>query len=314
MAGLVLNRVGSDRHLELLKTALEPLKIPVLGVLRRHDAIAIPDRHLGLVPTDELNELELVIEQLADLGESSFEWTELLPLLKAESLPILHSPLTIPRTLPSVKLAVARDRAFSFYYPDNLELLEQLGAELVFWSPLADTSLPPGIQGLYFGGGFPEVFAEPLSQNRSVRLAVKAAIESGMPTYAECGGLMYLTQQLVDFEERPWDMVGIFPTMTRMQSRLTLGYRRAVAMKDSPLMPSGSVVWGHEFHRSTITNKADTPLYTLQGYDPHSPYVLEGWRSHQVHASYVHLHWGSRPEIPAHFLQSCLRFSEIQSM
>jgi cobyrinic acid a,c-diamide synthase len=309
-AGLVLNRVGSDRHLDLLKTALEPLNLPILGVIRRQDSITIPDRHLGLVPTAELEGLDGLIDRLADLAESCFDWARLLPLLNPERASYRATPLTVQPLRFSPRIAVACDRAFSFYYADNLDLLQQLGAELVFWSPLSDRTLPEKVHGLYFGGGFPEVFAAALSQNQTARAAVRSAIAAGMPTYAECGGLMYLAEQLVDFDDQAWDMVGVLPTTTQMEKRLTLGYRRAVAQQDSPLMQSGTTVWGHEFHRSSLRTQPHKPLYQIQGVDPQGPIAAEGWQVDQVHASYVHLHWGATPEIPFQFLQTCAQFAQ----
>ncbi|MBD3883556.1 cobyrinate a,c-diamide synthase [Phormidium tenue FACHB-886] len=307
-AGVVLNRVGSDRHLDLLKSALAPLNLAILGVFRRQEDITIPDRHLGLIPTAELSQLSQVIDRLAHLGETCFDWTSLLPLLTTSpSLSPAASPCR--HTSAHVRIAVAFDRAFSFYYADNLDLLQQLGAELVFWSPLADASLPEAVQGLYFGGGFPEVFAEALAENQAARAAVRSAIQAGMPTYAECGGLMYLAEQIIDFNGNPWKMVGVLPTAAQMGSRLTLGYRRAAALQDSPLIPQGTIVWGHEFHRSTLTQPAVQPLYQLRGYDPQSPTATEGWQLPHLHASYVHLHWGATPEIPNRFLDRCRHYS-----
>ncbi|MBF2073758.1 MAG: cobyrinate a,c-diamide synthase [Synechococcales cyanobacterium C42_A2020_086] len=334
LAGIVLNRVGSDRHLDLLKAALEPLQVPILGVLKRDDAITLPDRHLGLVPTAELPMLSTVIQQLANLGTTGFDWTPLLPLLRCEP-PVTvqppvqpspnfsapspatatpdHSPMP-PRRL---RIAVARDPAFSFYYADNLELLTQLGADIVEWSPLQDERLPGQVSGLYFGGGFPEMFAAILSANEPARQAVRTAIAAGMPTYAECGGLMYLTETLVDFDGNSWRMVGILPTTAQMGQRLTLGYRCAVAQHSGPLLPLQAQVWGHEFHRSHLTALPNAPLYHLWGYEGYPngnprDHGYEGWRQQQVHASYVHLHWGARPEIPARFLAHCDRFGQTQ--
>ncbi|MGB5900667.1 MAG: cobyrinate a,c-diamide synthase, partial [Geitlerinemataceae cyanobacterium] len=234
IVGVVLNRVGSDRHLELLKDALESINLPVLGVLRRQDNITIPDRHLGLVPTDELDRLPPILDRLADLGNTCFDWENLLPLLKTiETFPKSDSE---PRTSHSTtRIAIARDRAFSFYYADNLDILQQFGAQLVPWSPMADFQLPENVSGLYLGGGFPEVFAEELSTNLKMREAVKAAVKLGMPTYAECGGLMYLSRDLIDFEGQSRSMVGILPTTAVMGNKLTLGYRQALALQDSSL-------------------------------------------------------------------------------
>jgi cobyrinic acid a,c-diamide synthase len=309
LAGLVLNRVGSDRHLDLLKSALEPLQIPILGILRRQDSITIPDRHLGLIPTAELPELDRIIEQLAELGQTCFDWTQLRPLVAANQPEKTAPPFksAMPLSRRTIRIAVAFDRAFNFYYADNLDLLEELGAELVYWSPIAEP-LPEDIHGLYFGGGFPEVFAAELSDNSATRQSVKLAIQAGMPTYAECGGLMYLSEKILNFAGQAWEMVGVLPTTAQMGQRLTLGYRRAIALQDTPLLPKEAIVWGHEFHRSTLTLPPDSPLYQIQGYDPQSPILSEGWQLPHLHASYVHLHWGDRPEIPARFLAQCAQF------
>lgn len=314
IAGVVLNRVGSDRHLQLLQEALESIHLPILGVLRRSDDLTIPDRHLGLVPTAEITQLDQLINKFAKLGEACFDWEQLLPLLKRVSSfsVTTEDEEKIASATPgtSLRIAVARDRAFSFYYPDNLEILAQLGAEIVYWSPLTDPDLPENIQGLYFGGGFPEVFAQQLTENKSARVAVKKAIEQGIPTYAECGGLMYLSQAIVDFECQSWSMVDIIPATAIMDSRLTLGYRRANVLQ-SPLIATGIAVWGHEFHRSRLNHTSTAPLFELQGYNS-SFRTLEGWQAYQVHASYLHLHFGGNIKIPQQFLQHCLQFRESQ--
>ena len=316
IAGVVLNRVGSDRHLELLTQALEPLNLPILGVLRRQDNISIPDRHLGLIPTAEMTDLDGIIERLAHLGETCFDWEKLLPLMKSPHPPapspagegeydktlLLPSPLGRGVGGEGLRIAIAQDRAFSFYYADNLDLFAELGAELISWSPISDRALPEKVQGLYFGGGFPEVFAAELAENKTARESVHNAIKSGMPTYAECGGLMYLCDRIVDFQEQSFPMVNIFPTAAKMGKRLTLGYRQAIALQDSPLVNKGDVIWGHEFHRSSLTESSDRPLYDLQGYDSHLQYPPEGWQKYQVHAAYTHLHFGAQRHLLENFL------------
>ncbi|MDZ8264091.1 cobyrinate a,c-diamide synthase [Nostoc sp. ChiQUE01b] len=310
IAGVVLNRVGSDRHLSLLKDSLEPLQLPILGVLRRQDNITIPDRHLGLVPTAELPELNALIDRLADLGDTCFDWQRLLPLLKSEPLSFSTSS-SLSSSFP-VRIAVARDRAFNFYYQDNLDLLQQLGAELVFWSPLEDADIPKDIQGMYFGGGFPEVFAQQLSENSSVCDAVKTAILKGMPTVAECGGLMYLCEQIIDFEGKSWSMAGVLPTSAVMGGRLTLGYRRAVALQDNLLVKANTTVYGHEFHRSHLTLTPTQPLFETSRYDCEENMGCEGWGlPANIYASYVHLHWGESREIPQQFLKECLKVASL---
>ena len=312
VAGLVLNRVASDRHLELLTAALEPLNLPILGVLRRQDDIAIPDRHLGLIPTGELGNLQPLLEKLADLGETCFDWTRLMPLLACGRSEVsgeagLFEPLDLSAS-SKVRIAVAQDAAFNFYYTDNLDLLERLGAELLPWSPLKDSALPEDTQGLILGGGFPEVFAAELAANDSCRQAVQTAIAAGLPTYAECGGLMYLCEKIVDFSAQAHSMVGVFPTAAQMGKKLTLGYRQATALQDSPLMQVGEQTWGHEFHRSTLTQESEQPLFQLQGYRSSISLKSEGWRRYQVHASYTHLHFGTQPQLLMRFLNRCARF------
>jgi cobyrinic acid a,c-diamide synthase len=325
IAGLVLNRVGSSRHLDLLKTSLEPLNLPILGVLQRENDITIPDRHLGLIPTDELPELDTVISRLADLGDSCFNW-ELLnqiivdknPQINREQETVHCSLFPIPffnrsispnsdQNLPSkTRIAVARDRAFNFYYQDNLDLLEKLGAELVFWSPLKDRDLPPNIQGMYFGGGFPEMFAEELSKNTNILNAVKSAILSGMPTIAECGGLMYLCDKVIDFTDTAYSMVGVLPTAAIMDQRLTLGYRQAVTLANSFLLDAETTVYGHEFHRSRLISNPEPALFHTSRVDTSEFTGYEGYNLlPHLHASYIHQHWGATPQIPQKFLESC---------
>ncbi|NCJ06439.1 cobyrinate a,c-diamide synthase [Synechococcales cyanobacterium C] len=311
IAGVVLNRVGSDRHLDFLKSALARIQMPVLGVLRRQDDITIPDRHLGLVPTDELPELRILIDRLAEVGDRSFNWSALLPLL--QSSPAQASIMATQNcqvVSGSVRIAIARDAAFNFYYADNLELLERCGAELVYWSPLQDP-LPPNVQGLYFGGGFPEIFAATLSANQPALGAVRAAIQAGIPTYAECGGLMYLCEAIQDLQGQSFPMVGVLPTTVTMQPRLTLGYRQATAQRHSPLVTQGQCVWGHEFHHSQTTPIPSEPLFITNRFRQAQPIQSEGWCVQNVHASYVHLHWGTQPEIPQRFVQHCANWTMV---
>ncbi|MBV6626638.1 MAG: cobyrinate a,c-diamide synthase [Rivularia sp. (in: Bacteria)] len=320
IAGVVLNRVGSDRHLFLLRNSLETLQIPILGILRRQDNITIRDRHLGLVPTSEIPELNQLIDKLAHLAESCFDWKNLLPLLlnrqgdkevrrQGDTLKISPPSSSSPH---SPKIAVAYDKAFNFYYQDNLDLLQDLGAELIFWSPLEDTELPLDIRGMYFGGGFPEVFAQQLAENTSARDAVKTAICSGIPTIAECGGLMYLCEQIVDMSGKSWEMLGILPTKAVMDKRLALGYRRAIALQDSLLIDAGKIIYGHEFHRSSLIIDSNKPLFETYRFDCDEFTGKEGWISpSNLHASYIHMHWGNSREIPQRFVDKCRAFSNV---
>ncbi len=351
IAGLVLNRVGSDRHLELLQSALEPLNIPILGVLNRQDSILLHDRHLGLIPTVELQNLDTIIDQLAHFAQNWFAWEQLMPLVRKQKtegkkqkfgdaadgedeperqepevtrqedfrLKIDHfrlqqsispqSPIS-----PPLRIAIAQDAAFSFYYQDNLDLLVELGAELVCWSPLHDLQLPENVHGLYFGGGFPEMVAEQLTANSPTLEAVRLAIQQGIPTYAECGGLMYLCQKIVDFQEQAWEMVGVLPTTAVMGNQLTLGYRQVEAIQDGVMLRKGAIAWGHEFHRSYLTTEPTSPLFRLKSNTfklKEAPTLaIEGWHLHNLHASYIHLHWGANPELPLRFLAQCRKVAQ----
>ena len=210
-------------------------------------------------------------------------------------------------------VAIARDEAFNFYYPDNLEMLEAQGAELVYWSPLRDRAVPQA-DGFYFGGGFPEVFARELAENKAVRVGMKSAIfpgkgstiEAGTPTYAECGGLMYLSQTLIDFDGQAWPMVDAIPQTVKMGGKLSLGYRRATALADGPLIANNQSVVGHEFHRSSVVETLAKPLYETQRYWGDTGNVqCEGYHQPNLHASYIHLHWGDKPEMVQRFLNQC---------
>ena len=250
VVGVILNKVASDRHLQLLTTALASIHMPILGVLRRNAVVTIPDRHLGLIPSGEISEVEGIFTNLADLAKTAFDWSRLLPLIAQppERSPIVSFPVKSTsrqqKQSASVRIAVAKDKAFNFYYQDNLDLLTQLGAELVFWSPLTDRDIPDNIQGLYFGGGFPEIFAQQLAENERVRQQLKQIIKTDLPTYAECGGLMYLCEQLIDLQAQTWSMVGVIPSSVTMQAKLTLGYRQAIALQDSPLFTAAANHYG----------------------------------------------------------------------
>ena len=300
IAGVILNRVGSDRHLELLNVALDRINIPILGVFRRQEKIALRDRHLGLIPTAEVETFPEIQERLATLAQASFDWERLLPLLKAPQTNIAPLWDNIPAQFP-VRIGIARDRAFNFYYQDNLDLLEHLGAELIPWSPLHETTLPDDLDLLYFVGGFPEVFAEDLSHNKKVIHKLKSILAKGLLTYAECGGLMYLCQSITDFEGVTWEMVGLLPATVIMAKRLTLGYRQARLCSPQSLLPPNTQLWGHEFHRSQLKTPSSSPLYELQ--DLSHNQTQEGWKLGTIYASYLHLHWGNFPQFPQRLMQ-----------
>ncbi len=301
LAGVILNRVGSRRHLELLSGALrEHCRAEPLGTLPRDGAFAIPDRHLGLVMGEEA---PLGPDGLARLGDTVAAHVDLDRLLALAATGAARQiPAAAQFAGQGVRIGVARDRAFCFYYEDNLDLLRAAGAELVEFSPLAETRLPQGLHGIYLGGGYPELHAEQLAANTTMRAAIRRWSESGKPLYAECGGFMYLTQEIVDFSGCAYPMAGVFPVRARMQKgRSSLGYREATLKGGAFFGPAGTVLRGHEFHYSCIDSMPGEVerLYRLaDGRE-------EGYRIRNTLGGYLHLHWGGTPEAAAHFVRRC---------
>jgi cobyrinic acid a,c-diamide synthase len=298
VAGVILNRVGSEGHADLLREAIEPLGVPVLGVLHRDDALTAPERHLGLVPVAEREPRAL--ETLGRLGaaiEASCDLDALVRLARAapdEPGEPWRPDADPARPEPQpARIAIARGPAFSFHYEENLELLRAAGAELVALDPLRDEALPPRTGALVLAGGFPEAYGEELSANWALRAEIAAFAARGRPVLAECGGLLYLAREL---DGRP--MCDVVPIAGHMTARLSLGYREATAVADHPVWPSGATVRGHEFHYSRVepAADADAPAWTLRARGLER---AEGHVSGAVHASYLHTHWAATPGVAA---------------
>ncbi|QEV17423.1 cobyrinate a,c-diamide synthase [Streptomyces alboniger] len=314
VAGVILNKVGSDRHEALLREALEASGVPVLGALRRAPQVRAPSRHLGLVPVAERR--AEAVESVAALASQVREGCDLDALLalarSAGPLPGVawdpvsglgsspaspNSSSTAGRTGAAPRVAVAGGAAFTFSYAEHAELLAAAGAEVVPFDPLHDEELPERTAGLVIGGGFPEVYAPELSANEPLRKAVAELAASGAPVAAECAGLLYLSREL---DGKP--MCGVLDAQARMSQRLTLGYREAVAVSDSVLAAAGTRMRGHEFHRTVVEPGAGAaPAWGL-----HQPERrVEGFVQANVHASYLHTHWAARPDIARRFVESC---------
>jgi cobyrinic acid a,c-diamide synthase len=306
IAGVVLNRVGSRAHETMLRNAMKPLGIPVLGVLHRDDDIRTPDRHLGLVPAAERREeARRSLDALGTVVSRSLNLDGMVRLSRtARSLEAEPwSPQSADLDLSwGVRIAVATGPSFSFLYRENVELLEGAGAEVTTFDPTTDEDLPSGTDALYLGGGFPETYAEVLSTNGRMRESVRIFAESGRPVVAECGGLLYLVREL-----DAYPMCGVLDATATMTDRLTLGYREARALADSPLAKVGAGVRGHEFHYSGVEPGAgERPAWDLAGRGQ------EGFVAGGVHASYLHTHWAATPEVPSRFVREARSAAEIR--
>ncbi len=321
VAGVIFNNVGSANHARILREALATSLpgVRVLGCIPRDQRLCIPSRHLGLVTAEENPLSGEFLDCLAAVIEEQVDLDGLLSLSSRGQDYTFDKNIVNCVDLPPVTVAVARDQAFCFVYEDNLRLLREAGAEIVEFSPLNDPQLPPGIGGIYLPGGYPELFAETLSANKRMLGEIRAAIEAGMPVYAECGGFIYLTQG-VRAEVRQKDapaagcpdlipLVGTFPVATRMLARRkALGYREVELVGDSILGPQGTVARGHEFHYSEMEEmpKGVERLYRVRKNG--ALIGAEGYRYRNCLASYIHLHFGSYPEIAGAFVKKCSKF------
>ena len=294
IAGVVLNRLGSDHHEQLLREAVEPLGVPVVGALRRDPLLAAPERHLGLVPAGERTaRTGAALDALAAAVERHVDLDAVLALARRAARPpsAAWSPAPCGEPAAGARIAIARGPAFSFQYEENLELLEAAGAELLPFDPLGDEELPADAGALLLAGGFPEVFGAELAANERLRADVAAFARAGHPILAECGGLLYLCSEL---DEHP--MCGVLPARARMTRRLTLGYREATAVAATPWLHAGERVRGHEFHYSAVDQPgvSGPAAWTLAARGAER---REGFVAGAVQASYLHVHWAAYPQL-----------------
>jgi cobyrinic acid a,c-diamide synthase len=338
IAGVVVNKVGSDHHVELLREAIEPLGVPVIGALRRDARVAAPERHLGLVPAVErehrtrgaieaLGEAVLAHVDLdgvlalartapplagapwspsgspsGDPSSVEHEQHGLSPVIAGDAHAAqgtrahgCHGPFPAPA---AATLAIARGPAFSFHYEENLELLRAAGATLAPFDPMTDAALPEDAGALILAGGFPEVFGAELSANVALREQVAAFARAGRPVLAECGGLLYLCEELDGLP-----MCGVLPARGRMAGRLSIGYREAVAQSASALWEAGERVRGHEFHYSAVEGDGATAWeLTARGRTRSEGLVAGG-----VHGSYLHVHWAAFPQAARRLVEAAAR-------
>lgn len=307
IAGVVFNRIKRERHYQILKEAVEKAtNVSVVGYIQPNSELTIADRHLGLRTALEGNDSDfysrlgdaatacLDLEAIAQFAEKAQDWEESVVSTRLPTVKIVEKP---------VRIGVAHDPAFCFYYPDNLTLLEHAGGSLCRFSPIHDASIPD-VDVLYLGGGYPEIYAKALAENSVMRRSIKAFAEKGGVIYAECGGMLYLTNALRDFDGSLYDMVGIIPAEAVMsRAHMTLGYRVLTSTLASPIGEPGVCIRGHEFHYSTIQPQGPLAyvgqLTDAQGGDRGPDGIVVG----NVTAFYTHLHFPTCPQIPAALLQ-----------
>ena len=313
LAGVILNRLGSPTHETMIADALAKLQIPLYGALRRDEELRMPERHLGLLPVTENKEAEVA----AKIGAAVAAQVDIAKILELanRARPFVFSAASVlqPKAEKKVRIAVAKDEAFSFYYPESLQVLTGYGAELVFFSPLQDKEIPAA-DGLILGGGFPEMFAEQLYANESMRASLRKQAAAGMPVYAECGGFMYLMEELIDFSGKVYSMSGVIPGAAQMNKKLQMvGYVEAELQQDTVLGPKGMCLHGHEFHFSS--EQEGRPFYprafqfTRMRNQAQYP---AGYAKDNILGSYLHLHFAGCPEAARHFVEKCAAFRNSQ--
>jgi len=318
ISGVIINNVGSEKHYELLKSAIELYTgVEPCGYLIKNSLVSLPERHLGLVPSWEQTDLDNTLEHLADSVLETVNVNRILEISNTES----EIELTIPEVIsynsewkePPVRIAIAKDRAFNFYYQDSLELLSTyFNVEWVPFSPISDEKLPVDIDGLYIGGGFPEVFAQELSINKNIKNDIINILSNGLPYLTECGGLMYLCEYLVDLDGQKFNMVGWLKGFSEMTKRLQrFGYGKLTLKDDCILGVKGESINIHEFHRSrsVVNHKA---LYRVE--KTRNNQIIKDWDCGYVKKSgisgYAHFHFGSNINFAKNFVIKCLEYKK----
>ncbi|MHC4873598.1 MAG: cobyrinate a,c-diamide synthase [Planctomycetota bacterium] len=307
IAGIIANFVGSTRHGELLADHLKKHNLPpLIGAIPKNSIESLDHRHLGLIPADEDSLIKDKVKNIAESLRQNID-IDFLCNLQTE----METPeITAPRSKSTAKIAVADDEAFNFKYCQNIEALEKEGAEIVRFSPLNDSKLPENISGIYLPGGYPEVFIDKLSANTEMISEIKEFAHQGKAIYAECGGLIYLSESLTDLAENEFEMCGVVPIRTRMLTKLKrLGYREVEIKENSLWGDEGTRICGHEYHYSEITkenlNKGEwRKIYLSRGRDIETE---QGFYNGNILASYIHLYWAHDQNLCKNFINFCMR-------
>ncbi|MDD6188318.1 MAG: cobyrinate a,c-diamide synthase [Clostridiales bacterium] len=307
IAGVILNRVSPMLYPRLAETISRETGLPVMGYLPVMEDCSIESRHLGLVTAAEISDLQQKLDRLAEQAEKTLDLDGLLAL--AQQAPELETKLpTKVSEAKKVRIAVARDKAFCFYYEASLQILRDMGAELVDFSPLTDSALPENVHGLYLGGGYPELYARQLAENEAMRCSIYRAVSEGLPTIAECGGFMYLHKTLRDGDGMPWPMVGVLDADAFPTGKLSrFGYVTLTAETDSLLFHAGDTMPAHEFHYWDSTEPG-------QSFTARKPQSARHWKAgiatESLYAGFPHFHFASKPEAAGRFLEKAMLFKE----
>lgn len=310
IVGVIANQVGSEGHYKIVKAAIEKeCSIPVVGYLKKEKNIHMPSRHLGLIPAIERGELQPFFQQLGEVISETVDLEKIYQLSASSELSSIHPSIFEKKADQQVKIAVAKDAAFNFYYQENLELLQANGVAIEYFAPLNGEVVPPDADGLYIGGGFPEEFADELSQQTAVKESIHHAISKGIPTLAECGGFMYLTESIFTTDGKRYEMVGAIPGTIEMQTNLVaLGYREIFGVKGNFLIGEGQEAKGHEFHYSTYSQ----PEKSNYAYETKSRFKKqgEGYMHDNLIAGYTHFHFASNPQLVVQWIEQCKKYQK----
>lgn len=308
-AGVILNRIGSESHKKIICDALDEIGIKNFGAIKRDENFILPERHLGLVPTAE-NNFSDVIKKISVAVENQIDLDGLISLAK-NSPPLEEKIFPLRITHHALRIATAKDAAFNFYYEESLHELEKLGAEIIFFSPLNDRTLPKNIDGLILGGGFPEIFAERLEENKIMRESIKNFAENNFPIFAECGGYMYLMKSIKNFDGKIFEMCGVIPNRAEMTKKLQMvGYVEATLKKNCVIGEANDKIRAHEFHFSVETeNLSEKNIFDCERLRTGKKYFA-GYAEKNILASYLHIHFVGCPSAAKNFFDACKNFRE----
>ena len=305
IVGLILNKIGSKKHEILCRQALESVKIPILGIIPKNNSFSLDSRHLGLIPTKEQKSQKTKIKKISKEISDYLDFEYLIKI--CNNVKSLNQPTIKLRKKIKTKIAIALDNSFNFYYQDNIDALKREGAEITFFSPIHDPKIPQ-CNGLYIGGGFPEILGKELAKNQNMKKTIKKLSENDIPIYAECGGLMYLSKS-ISFGNQKFKMAGIFDAETKMTKKMKLNYTQGKISKPCIISKKSTNLRGHEFHYSELVSvsKDSKFAYELSIGDGIKK-QKDGLLQNNTLASYGHLYFDSS-NYAANFVQNCIKSS-----